>query len=759
MRPTGVGVRSAFVVYWHMSMHGRHGHVIISSLVLVNAQAWTSIECIGRGRWKVVGDAVLSSSGGEGLRSLRLPSTLDSSSSDITQTLLVPALRLSVRYDRGVGYFSSSWLRAAAIGMVAFAANNARARWITSPILSADDWQALQAGEAAREDEILKRAIESSIDDLERSLKEETLSALAWLVADGILEFKLALPRNRLECGEFHDKFGVFADAHGNQVSFNGSPNDSIQAIRNYESVKIFCSWQPGVAEMVRHDARRFERLWNNFDPNVVVYDIPAASAARIVRLRTQNRPYSEPRRPDWLRIADRLEGTSHGSERQRRPCVPSHITLRGYQLQAVEAWFSHQCRGFLEMATGSGKTITALAASCRLCDQEGHLAVIVVAPYQHLVDQWSNQAQPFGYRPILAYRAKSRWLNDLNAQIVELNAGYRRFMCVITTLDTFITREFQGSIARLAKTSLLIADEAHHLGAQRGREAYPHRVEYRMALSATPNRWFDEDGTAALRAYFGETVFSFSLQQAIGACLTPYYYHPHLVVLTDDELAAYEALSLKIARAFSRKDERARRALTMLLIRRARLLNRAENKLPALSQLVRQGDSMRHALFYCAPKQIDDVLRMLGLEKGLLVHRFTAHEDPEERQSLLSDFAEGKLHALVAMRCLDEGVDVPETRTAFILASSSNPREFIQRRGRMLRQAPGKEHAVIHDLITVPPRATSANRESAAFNAERSIVRKELQRLKEFSDAALNKHQALDVVWDIASRYGLLDF
>jgi DNA phosphorothioation system restriction enzyme len=688
---------------------------------------------------------------------LSLPKTLDTSTADIIQDFFVPVLARATRYDRGVGFFSAGWLRKAAEGMVAFAHNSGRARWVTSPILSEEDWQALQLGEAARYDEVLRGAIECNLDDLERSLKEKTLSALAWLVADGILDFKLALPRNKLERGEFHDKFGIFTDPEGNQISFNGSYNDSIQGTRNYESIKIFCSWHPAYADMVRADAERFERLWHNFDPNVQVFDLPEAARARIVRLRTQDRPYPE---PDWEKLSLLRETqASHQVYRPARPRVPAHIELRRYQTQAIEAWFANGCQGLLEMATGTGKTITALAASARLYEREGRLAVIIAVPYQHLVDQWGEESEAFGYHPTLAYQSKARWLDDLSGQIVEFNGGYRSFISVITTHTTFISTEFQASVARLTGLALLIADEAHHLGAERSRQNYPQNLPFRLALSATPDRWFDDVGTDALRVYFGETVFVFPLEQAIGLSLTPYYYHPHLVPLTDEELEKYEELSAKIARLMSREDEEGQQALKMLLIRRAELLNKAENKLDVLSELVDAQDAIEHTLFYCAPGQIDDVLRLLGWEKGLLVHRFTAEEDAQERQQLLADFASGDLQALVAMKCLDEGVDVPSTRTAFILASSSNPREFIQRRGRILRKAPGKAFSVIHDLIAVPPTAWIASQDSPTFEVERSIIRRELQRFKEFADSASNKHQALDVIWDIANRYSLLDF
>ncbi len=687
------------------------------------------------------------------MRNLNLPATLDTSRHNLVRDFFTPLLRHARRYDRGVGYFSSGWLRLNAAGMLAFAANGGQARWITSPILDERDWGALQAGDMARDDSVLRDVLRRTVDDLAATLERDTLTALAWMVADGVLTFKLAVPRNKLQ-GQFHAKFGVFRDNVDNQVSFSGSYNDSIQGTENFEEIAIFCSWEPSHLPYIQATIERFERLWHNRDQNVRVFDLPEAIREQIVQLRTGERPYPE---PEWVKLSRMRERNS--AYRPLRPAIPRDIVLRDYQLEAIDAWFAHDCQGLLEMATGTGKTITALGASARLYEREGRLAVIIAVPYQHLVDQWDAEARTFGYQPVLAYQAKKRWLNELNSQIMEFNGNYRHFISVIVTHTTFASPDFQKSIARLSGPALLLADEAHHLGAERSRQSYPEHVSFRLALSATPDRWFDDVGTEALRDYFGKTVFAFPLEKAIGVSLTPYYYHPHLVPLTDDELVRYEDLSAKIARLMHRKDDEGQRALKMLLIRRAELLNKAENKLSTLSDLVDAQDHIEHTLFYCAPGQIDEALSLLGWEKGLIVRRFTAEESPRERQQLLTDFASGNLQGLVAMKCLDEGVDVPTTRTAFFLASSSNPREFIQRRGRILRKSPGKEFSIIHDLVAVPPTVWSISQTSPTFEAERSIMRRELERFKEFADPALNKHQALDVVWDIAKRYGLMDF
>lgn len=688
------------------------------------------------------------------LRDLNIETVMDTSKHNLTMEFFTPLLSNSVRYDRGVGFFSSGWLRINSSGMTAFANNGGKARWITSPILDESDWQALQMGDAAREDFTLRMALKRNISLLNEGIQRDVLSALAWMVADEIITFKLAVPQEKLDQGDFHDKFGAFTDAQGNQIAFNGSYNDSIQGTRNFESITIFSSWEPKFSLIVQQITDRFERLWDNAEPNVRVYDLPEAAREQILRLRTNTRPYKE---PEWVKR--RLIHEAASVYNISRPIIPANLTLRDYQRAAIEAWFTHQCRGLLEMATGTGKTITSLAASAYLYEQEERLAVIIAVPYQHLVDQWHDEARAFGYRPILAYKSKARWLQELNHQIMEYGAGYRNFISVITTHTTFISADFQASISRLKGPSLLLADEVHHLGAEQSRLTYPEQIPFRLALSATPDRWFDDSGTLALREYFGETVFSFPLEKAIGVSLTPYYYYPHLVPLTDDELDKYQELSAKIARLMSREDEKSQQVLKMLLIQRAALMNQAENKLKVLSELVDAQSTIQYTLFYCAPGQIDKVMHLLAWEKGLRIHRFTAEESSKQRKQLLTKFANSSLQGLVAMKCLDEGVDVPNTHTAFFLASSSNPREFIQRRGRILRMAEEKKSSVIHDLIAVPPLTWNAPHASAAFEAERSILRKELQRFNEFANLALNKHQAVDVIWHLAEKYGLKDF
>jgi superfamily II DNA or RNA helicase len=676
-------------------------------------------------------------------------SILDTSSNDLIQDFFIPALQRSDKYERGVGYFSSSWLRITSLGMVQFAKNGGKARWVTSPILDERDWEALVTGDQARNDILLYSVLKQNINDLKASLEQETLSALAWMVADGVLDFKLALPRNKLERGDFHDKFGVFSDTEGNQISFNGSYNDSVHGTRNYESIKVFCSWDSAFAPFVKADAARFESLWNNLDANVKVYDLPSASRDEIVDLRQHERPYPA---PHWV--------TPHNTPgKPTTPKIPFDVTIRDYQEEAIQSWFSSGCVGLFEMATGTGKTITSLAASIKIYEQQNRIALVVACPYQHLVDQWVDEARRFGYSPIHAYKSKTSWLDEVHEKIISFNNNDIDNICIITTHATFSTTHFRDTLNRINGPALLIADEAHHLNSERQKAFFPETIQYRLALSATPDRWFSDDSTNPLRDYFGETVYSLPLQKAIeGGFLTPYYYYPSLVELTDSEMVEYSDLTTKIGVLMSHtRNPSNEDYLQHLLIKRSQLLNTAVNKLDAISELVDKNPNITHALFYCAPGQIDEVVELLGWKKRMRVHRFTAEEDTVTRQNLLDDFISEKLQALVAMRCLDEGVDVPSTRTAYILASSSNPREFIQRRGRILRKFPGKSEAVIYDLIAIPP--AKSEFDEISEKSEKSLLRRELKRFAEFANTALNTQSAYKVIWGLAQEYGIYDF
>jgi DNA phosphorothioation system restriction enzyme len=445
----------------------------------------------------------------------------------------------------------------------------------------------------------------------------------------------------------------------------------------------------------------------------------------------------------------------------------PDWLEPREYQDEAVQAWMSNSGQGILNMATGTGKTITSLLAASQLTSlQDDSLALIIAAPYQHLVDQWKSDLTDFGASPVLAYQSRTRWTDMLASQVTEYNSGVRSILAVITTHRTFSSDHFQNLVGRLnGARTMLIVDEVHHVGAPHLRSSLPQAIRARLGLSATPQRWHDEEGTEALTNYFSNgVVFEYGLEEAIeNGYLAEYYYVPHIIELTEDEQEEYLALSRSIGKQMAAvsgdvgdADSQANETLKQLLFKRARLIGSAVNKIPKLRDLLTEAgiEDLHHTLVYSGDgtvgdesektrRQLEAITELMGNELGLRIHQFTYEEDQAERERLLDEFETGVLQALVAIRCLDEGVDVPATRTAFILASSSNPRQFIQRRGRILRTHPNKDHATIHDFVVAPPTEIREAGEDSLFSLERNLVQKELQRVSTFAESARNHPDA----------------
>jgi superfamily II DNA or RNA helicase len=652
-----------------------------------------------------------------------------------------------VKYDRGVGFFSSGWLRIAAKGMAEFAENGGHARWVTSPILDEDDWKALETGDAARTNALLYEVLERNIDNLITSLERDTLSAFAWLVADEVLDFKLALPRNKLDRGEFHDKFGIFTDTVGNQVSFNGSYNDSIQGTRNYESIKIFSSWIPPFSSLVESDIERFETLWDNRDSNVQVFDLPTAAKEKIVRLRFDKRPNNK----------SPLLGSVLMSPKE--PQLPFGMKLRDYQIEAITSWTNNNYRGILEMATGTGKTLTSLAAVTRLFQEKKRFVMVIVVPYKHLVEQWSEEAEKFGFRPVRVAEAAREWQPELSRQAQSFRLGLTNHISLVATNSALETGSLSKIMSGIWKDTLFIVDEVHHAGAPGMLKSLPSETPWRLGLSATPIRHYDELGSESLINYFGDIIFEFGLDKAIGKYLTPYYYYPIPVEMTEEEFGEYCQLTRQLGKYIHSSEVEMPDVAKKIAIKRARVLNNSVSKLGWLQQNIQKYQKLTYTLFYVGDPLFESVKQLLGVEKRLRIHEFTQRQNNAERQGILDLFGRGELQALVAMKCLDEGVDVPPTREAYFLASSGNPREFIQRRGRVLRLFPGKEYAIIRDLVSIPPMDfIEMGNSHPDFPAVRSSFSREYKRVKEFSALALNHYQALDPMFEIAQKLNILD-
>lgn len=703
------------------------------------------------------------------LKSLSLKDAYRSDSGAIAKTFLSPAISVSQDYARAVGYFTSDALVSLSTGLGPFIDRGGRIRLIASPHLSVDDVNAIRQGLASRE-----RVISDAITrELTRPMPDpikDRLGCIAWLVEQEILEIRIAFLEADGAFGLYHEKVGILTDSAGDQIVFTGSANESFGGlIRNFESVEVFRSWVSGESERVDRRAVEFERLWNNDTANLKVIPFPdvACAALKVFTPRTT---------PDTHLLTEVFDGAAPCASSAGLPHISASIVIRPYQRQAIANWFQARLRGVFRMATGTGKTITALTLMCELTEKlharDRSLFVVVLCPYQHLVDQWAETAEQFGMDPVRCYEARASWELLLSSTINAVAAG-RPFGMAITTYSTLRTEAFQVQLKRLPSL-LIVADEVHNAGAAQTRNALPESAPFRLGLSATPELWRDAEGTEELFDYFGEPVFSFGLGEAIDAgALTPYTYHPITVDLDGEELGEYLALSERIGKALamerSGSDGELSDSTKMLLIKRARILANARAKVPALVDIMQGIRDSAFNLVYCGDgsdaggpdgadegvgRQVSQVVAALGHELGMKVARYLAETPLATRRVLLDEFANGQLQALVAIRCLDEGVDVPATRRAFILASSTNPRQFIQRRGRILRRFPGKDRAELYDFLAVPP-WDQMNEEQHAI--ERRLVRRELERVVEFASLAVNGPQALNSLLDLRKRYDLL--
>jgi DNA phosphorothioation system restriction enzyme len=433
-------------------------------------------------------------------------------------------------------------------------------------------------------------------------------------------------------------------------------------------------------------------------------------------------------------------------------PCLPPNLKLRDYQKQAIINWLENKGRGTLKMATGSGKTIIALAIATELYQKIGLQVLIIICPYQHLVLQWSRECEAFNLNPIIAMNRLDSWQTESIAQLYNIRSQKQSFLTIITTNSSLTTEGFQSQLKFLPEKTLIVGDEAHNLGAMNLKANLPRNIGLRLALSATPQRYYDELGTDALLDYFGKILQpEFTLQDALKkGALVPYLYYPIFVELTESESFLYAQLTKKIGWALNENSNWENNDnLTSLLTKRSRLIGTAANKLLALKSIVKDRLNTTHTLFYCGDGSVDNyhrdynrqiaaVTRILGKELGYKVNTYTAKTPITEREQLRTQFERGILQGLVAIRCLDEGVDIPAIKTAIILASTNNPRQFIQRRGRILRPYPGKKQATLFDMIVIPPKL-----DRKTWEIEKKLLDKELARFIEFAELADNAAEA----------------
>ena len=708
-----------------------------------------------------------------GYQDLSIQRSYKTNKNDIVKEFYVPILKNSVLYKRAVGFFSSTALVELSKGIAGLVKNGGKIKFIVSPLLSEEDIAAIQKGYDERG--IVERALLREFREPKNASDEERLNWLANLIASGAMEIKVAFTPPSKTTGMYHEKIGLLYDTEGNMVAFTGSMNETINAFHNnYESIVVFNSLVEEDKQRVRDLEYDFDSLWAGHEDNVSVIDFPKVVKEKLI---------------SYKKDAVNLDLDAAEIENNYEACpltpgiptMPKGVDLHDYQKEAINTWADKDYCGIFDMATGTGKTYTGLGAAVRLFQDKKRLALIIVCPYQHLVEQWVEDIEKFNMRPTIGYSASKQtdWKKRLANDIMDFKLDVIKSFCFVTTNATFSSEYVQKQINKLGRDTLLLVDEAHNFGADNLRRMLNPKIEYRLALSATLERHGDPEGTQALYDYFGEKCIEYDLARAIReGKLTPYYYYPKVVYLTDEELDIYRELSKKVAKQCHQKADGTYEITEFgkkLLIERARVVAGASNKVHLLRSLMEEYKNETHMLIYCGAarsfdfssdnserdeegeRQIVSVSKMLGLELGMKVTHFTSSESAREREEIKRQFADADPYqAIVAIKCLDEGVNIPSIKTAFILASSTNPKEYVQRRGRVLRKAPNKPYATIFDFITLPTPLEYVSSESENARFDLSLIKKEIIRMKEFGEISKNPAEADKLINTLMEVYGL---
>ena len=681
-----------------------------------------------------------------GLAALPLKTEYRKGRDDIAKEFYLPCMDVADLYDRAVGFFNSAIYVLAWPSLKTFVGRSGKMRLICSPVMQSDDVAAIESGYSKRAEAENAVALQNDIRYmLSTPYLHKPTVVLATLIALEVIDVRIAFMSSGSQHRRlFHDKLGIFHDGFSNTLSFKGSMNETwsgLSADGNFESVDVFLSWEHArEATRVKENEEYFESLWRNECPGVTVRQIPDIAHAELMAAANPQL---------WPELVDQISQEIEAAQKFEAKQVPGSKVLRPHQADALASWDSRGRRGILEHATGSGKTFTAISA-IRNALGRGEVPLVLV-PSELLLIQWDREI-----REALA---------DLEPQILKCGAGNIKWRgglvgpwtrpgsnvarIVIATMQTASTSEFRSAV-RQGKHLFVIADEVHRIGSPSHLQLLTLESGPRLGLSATPRRSGDEDGTSRTLQYFeGIVPPPFTLQDAIkSGALTPYFYHIHTVSLTATEQEKWDEFTKRIrrlsAQANGNKDNGplSQQQIQNLLIQRSRVLKQASDKVElAASILTSQYRSGDRWLVYC-----DDLSQLAGVQAALErngLHSLQYHSSMEGDKEQTVRLFEANGGIVVSIRCLDEGVDIPSVTHALILASSKNPREYVQRRGRVLRRFIGKSVARIHDVIVLP---ATPEGQTLDEDPRLNIIAGEIARSLEFGRSALNPAAITDL-------------
>lgn len=652
-------------------------------------------------------------------------SYINRGSNNFLDSLLKPALREAAYYRRSVGFFSSSVFSLLLNSLPSFIRNNGKIHLIVSPELSNDDIKAIQLGYEKKSDLLNRRFLEDFDAEI-RLFDDVGLDTLAELVARGILDVKVASVKN--DFGIYHDKLGILTDKVGNNVVFYGSPNSSANAyLNNYEKIRVVRDWIQGEGEAVRDEISEFDSMWEDRNPYLEVFDFMESVKECILVVK---------------------------EERSRGKKVKDPIELYDYQKDAIQAWVDKGFRGFYVMATGTGKTWTAIYSAKRLLEEHKCL-IVIAAPYKHLVRQWAEDVNKLfpDAETVLISSENPQWYTISKRLVLSQQYHPEKQIILITTIKSFYSAKFEKVINLSDEEKLLIVDEAHRF-TQRP-ENLRRAYSYMLGLSATPINGKQNESGIALLDFFGGLAYNLPIEEALERnFLVHYNYFPVYVTATSAEEENFNAISSNMAGCFRDGVLIDRERFVKYVRARLRIMGMAEEKLARIKTFVDQIKEKDHFVVYCGDGRLfdeqDEEIRHIQFvqnqmdDMGIRTSQFTANENMDRRMELVDMFNKQEIDALVAIRCLDEGINIPSIKSALILSSNDDYREFVQRRGRILRKYKGKKSADIYDVVVLP----------SAMCPKMAII--ELRRYYEYAKLALNKEERLAELQTLLSQYGL---
>ncbi|MDP1552606.1 MAG: DEAD/DEAH box helicase family protein, partial [Methanobacteriaceae archaeon] len=532
------------------------------------------------------------------LKDLDIKFAYDSDEDDILNEFYIPILSTSIKYFRLSGFFTSKTLAIAARGMEEFIKNKGKMELICSAKLNEEDIEMIKKAHA-NPLKIIEESMIKELNDIQNEFEKDHVSALGWMIVHGQLKIKIALVHDKDEkpiLGLFHQKIGIFTDKEGNMISFSGSDNETGPGLTdNIEEFKVFKSWEEGTFHFVQSDRETFEKFWTNSGTRTKIFDLPEAIEKKLME--------KSPKNINSLYLSQHYNKNDNSD---------SKIILFKHQKEAIKSWFDHNNKGIFNMATGTGKTFTALGCLKKLTKEKNNFLTVIACPQSHLITQWEKDVKKcITHDTLITGSTNYHWRNELKELIKLLNYDIIKFPVVLTTHRTLASNDFINRLKKFNGDILLIVDEMHGIGSAENRFALIDDYKYRLGLSATPERWYDDEGTEIINNYFGGRIYSFDMGMAIEkGYLSPYIYKPIFVDLDEDELEEYLELTNQIARLVSKKNHDEKK-LTLLSNKRQSVINNAEEKYFALKKLLDKNKGIKDLLVYCSPQQISKVQKI----------------------------------------------------------------------------------------------------------------------------------------------------